>query len=208
MNRLLLIRHALNDWVGKRVAGWTPGISLNDEGRDQAARLAEWLEPVPLEAVYSSPLERAVETAEPIARSHGIEVTIRDSIGESRYGELDGKPIEEIFKTPLWEKWRMNPSRTRFPGAETTYEVQVRVVSELERILQEHPEGNIAVVSHADPIRVAVAHYIGLPLDLVFRIWVSPASVTTLRFGEWGPRLTHLSHTGSLEFLTRQESSG
>ena len=208
MNRLLLIRHALNDWVGKRVAGWTPGISLNDKGRDQAARLAEWLEPVPLEAVYSSPLERAVETAEPIARSHGIEVTIRDSIGESRYGELDGKPIEEIFKTPLWEKWRMNPSRTRFPGAETTYEVQVRVVAELERILQEHPEGNIAVVSHADPIRVAVAHYIGLPLDLINRIWVSPASVTTLRFGEWGPRLTHLSHTGSLEVLTRQERSG
>jgi len=208
MNRLLLIRHALNDWVGKRVAGWTPGISLNDEGRDQAARLAEWLEPVPLEAIYSSPLERAVETAEPIARSHGMEVMIRDSIGESRYGELDGKPIEEIFKTPLWEKWRMNPSRTRFPGAETTYEVQVRVVSELEQILQEHPEGNIAVVSHADPIRVAVAHYIGLPLDLVFRIWVSPASVTTMRFGEWGPRLTHLSHTGSLEFLTRKESSG
>ena len=208
MSRLLLIRHALNDWVGKRVAGWTPGISLNDEGRDQAARLAEWLEPVPLEAIYSSPLERAVETAEPIARSHGMEVMIRDSIGESRYGELDGKPIEEIFKTPLWEKWRMNPSRTRFPGAETTYEVQIRVVSELEQILQEHPEGNIAVVSHADPIRVAVAHYIGLPLDLVFRIWVSPASVTTLSFGDWGPRLTHLSHTGTLEFLTAKESSG
>jgi probable phosphoglycerate mutase len=161
-----------------------------------------------LEAIYSSPLERAVETAEPIARTHGMELVIRDSIGESRYGELDGKPIEEIFKTPLWEKWRMNPSRTRFPGAETTHEVQVRVVSELERILEEHPKGDIAVVSHADPIRVAVAHYIGVPLDLVYRIWVSPASVTTLRFGEWGPRLTHLSHTGSLQFLTEQESSG
>jgi probable phosphomutase (TIGR03848 family) len=208
MNRLLLIRHALNDWVGKRVAGWTPGVSLNEKGREQAARLAEWLEPVALEAIYSSPLERAVETAEPIATSHSMEMEIRDSIGESRYGELDGKPVEEIFKTDLWEKWRLHPSRTRFPGAETTYEVQVRVVAQLEQILQDHPEGNIAVVTHADPIRVAVAHYIGLPLDLVGRIWVSPASVTVLRFDEWGPRLTHLSHTGSLEFLARTQASG
>jgi len=207
MNRLLLIRHALNDWVGKRIAGWTPGVVLNEEGREQAARLAEWLEPVPLEAVYSSPLERAVETAEPIARSHGLETVTRESIGESRYGELDGKPIEEIFKTDLWEQWRLHPSRTRFPGAETTYEVQVRVVSELEQILQDHPEGNIAVVSHADPIRLAAAYYIGLALDLVGRLWVSPASVTVVRFDEWGPRLTHLSHTGSLEFLTRKQSS-
>jgi probable phosphomutase (TIGR03848 family) len=208
MNRLLLIRHAMNDWVGKRVAGWTPGISLNEEGQDQAARLAERLESVPLEAIYSSPLERAMETAEPIAGSHGLKIEIRDSIGESRYGELDGKRIEEIFKSELWEQWLRHPSRTRFPGAETTYEVQVRVVAALEQILQEHPEGNIALVSHADPIRVAVAHYIGLPLDLVGRLWVSPASVTTMRFDEWGPRLTHLSHTGSLDFLTKKQSPG
>jgi probable phosphomutase (TIGR03848 family) len=208
MNRLLLIRHGMNDWVGKRVAGWTPGLSLNEEGQEQAARLAERLESVPLEAIYSSPLERAMETAEPIASSHGLDIEIRDSIGESRYGELDGKRIEEIFKSELWEKWVRHPSRTRFPGAETTYEVQVRVVSALEQFLQDHPEGNIAVVSHADPIRVAVAHYIGLPLDLAGRLWVSPASVTTVRFDEWGPRLTHLSHTGSLDFLTKKQSSG
>ncbi len=207
MNRLLLIRHALNDWMGKRIAGWTPGISLNEKGREQAARLAQWLEPVPLEAVYSSPLERAVETAEPIADSHQLELAIREAIGESRYGELDGKPIEEIFKTDLWEKWRLHPSRTRFPGAETTYEVQVRVVEQLEQMLKEHPEGNIAVVTHADPIRVAVAHYIGLPLDLVGRLWVSPASVTVLRFDEWGPRLTRLSHSGPLDFLTTNQAS-
>lgn len=201
MNRLLLIRHALTDWVGKRVAGWTPGISLNDEGRKQAARLAEWLEPVHLEAIYASPLERTVETAEPIAKSHGLDVQLRDLLGETRYGDLNGKAVEDVMKTDLWEKFRACPSRTRFPGAETIYEVQVRVVGELEEILQDHPTGSIAVVTHADPVRVAVAHYIGLPLDLVGRIWVSPASVTIMRFDEWGQRLTHLSHTGSLEFL-------
>ena len=201
MNQLLLIRHALNDWVGRRVPGWTPGISLNEEGRKQATRLAEWLAPVPLEAIYSSPLERAVETAEPIARSHGFDLQLRDSLGDTRYGELTGQAIEDILKTDMWEEFRAYPSRTRFPGAETIYEVQVRVVAELEQILQNHPEGNIAVVAHGDVIRVAVAHYIGLALDLLGRIWVSPASLTILRFGEWGPRLTHLGHTGPLQFL-------
>ncbi len=201
MNRLLLVRHALNDWVGKRVAGWTPGISLNKEGRKQAARLAEWLAPVPLEAIYSSPLERALETAEPIAKSHGLEVKIRERLGETRYGELTGQAIEDVLKTDMWAKFRAYPSKTRFPGAETIYEVQVRVVAELEEILQTHSDGNTAVVTHADVIRVAVAHYIGLSLDLLGRIWISPASLTILRFGEWGPRLTNLSHAGPVEFL-------
>ncbi len=200
MNRLLLIRHALNDWVGKRVPGWTPGISLNEAGRKQAARLAEWLEPVPLEALYSSPLERAVETAEPIARSHGLELLTRERLGDTRYGELTGQAIEDILKTEMWKRFRTYPSKTRLPGAETIYEVQVRVVEELEEILGTHPEGNIAVVAHGDVIRVAVAHYIGLALDLIGRIWVSPASVTVVRFGEWGPRLTHLGQHGPLEF--------
>lgn len=208
MNRLLLIRHALNDWVGKRVAGWTPGISLNEEGRKQAARLAEWLYAVPLEAIYASPLERALETAQPIAKSHDLELQIRDTLGETRYGELDGKSLEEVMKSDLWEQFRAYPSRTRFPGAETIYEVQVRVVGELENLLQTHRNGNIAVVTHADPIRVAVARYIGLPLDLVGRIWVSTASITVLRFDDWGPRLTHLSHTGSLDFLSVEHGSG
>jgi probable phosphomutase (TIGR03848 family) len=201
MNRLLLIRHALNDWVGKRVPSWTPGISLNEEGRKQAARLAEWLAPVPLEAIYSSPLERAVETAEPIAKAHGLEVQLRERLGDTRYGELTGKAIEDIMKTDMWEEFRAYPSRTRFPGAETVYEVQVRVVAELEEILETHPEGNIAVVAHGDVIRVSVAYFIGLPLDFLGRIWAAPASVTILRFGEWGPRLTNLGHTGPVEFL-------
>jgi probable phosphomutase (TIGR03848 family) len=201
MNRLLLIRHGLNDWVGKRVPGWTPGISLNEEGQKQAISLAESLASLPLEAIYSSPLERAVETAEPLARSHGLEIELRERLGDTRYGELTGHAIEDILKTDMWEKFRVYPSRTRFPGAETIYEVQVRVVAELEEILGAHREGNVAVVAHGDVIRVAVAHYIGLPLDLLGRIWVSPASVTILRFGEWGPRLTLLGHTGSLQFL-------
>jgi len=207
MNRLLLIRHALNDWVGKRVAGWTPGISLNEEGRKQAARLAGWLEPVPLEAIYASPLERALATADPIAASHSLDIQVRESLGETNYGELTGKAIEDILKTDTWEKFQAYPSRTRFPGAETIYEVQVRVAAVLEELLETHPEGNIAIVSHADPIRVAVAYFVGLPLDLIGRIWITPDSLTILRFDEWGPRLTNLSHTGSLDFLTGEQDS-
>ena len=203
MNRLLLIRHALNDWVGKRIPGWSPGISLNEEGRRQATRLAKRLEPVPLEAVYSSPLERAVQTAEPIAESHGLGIELRDGLKDTRYGELTGQSIEDVLMTDVWKEFRAYPSRTRFPGAETIYEVQVRVVAELEKMLEAHPEGNIAVLAHGDVIRVAVTHYIGLSLDLLDRIWVSPASVSVLRFGTWGPRLTHLNLTGPLDFLTK-----
>jgi len=149
-----------------------------------------------------------VETAEPIAACRGLQVEIKEALGESRYGELDGKSIEEVVRSEKWDQWRMFPSRTRFPGGETTYEVQVRVVSELERLLVAHPEGNIAVVSHADPIRVAVAYYIGLPLDLVGRIWVTPASVSVVRFDDWGPRLTHLGHSGAAGPLDRDDSAG
>lgn len=203
MNRLLLIRHALNDWVGERIPGWTPGISLNEEGQRQAASLAKWLAPAPLGAVYSSPLERAVETAQPIAAAHDLEVQIREDLKDTGCGELTGQTLEEIMKTDWWNEFLAFPSRTRFPGGETLYEVQTRVVRELERILQAHPEGNVAVVAHGDVIAVSVARYVGLPLDLVRRIRVSPASLTILRFGEWGPRLTHLNDTGSLDFLKK-----
>jgi probable phosphoglycerate mutase len=131
----------------------------------------------------------------------------RKSLGETNYGELTGKAMTDILKTDMWKEFQAHPSRTRFPGAETIYEVQVRVVAELEELLETHPQGNIAIVSHADAIRVAVAYYIGLPLDLVGRIWVTPASLSILRFDEGEPRLTNLSHTGSLEFLTQERDS-
>jgi len=200
MTHLLLIRHAANDWLNNRLAGWMPGVHLNERGRQQAEALARRLAPLPLAAVYSSPLERAVETAQFIAAPHGLEVQIREALGETHFGELDGRPLDEVRREEVWKRSQIYPSGTRFPGGETMYEVQSRAVFALEEILQAHPQQIVAVVSHADVIRVVVAHYIGLPLALFRRLVVSPASLTVLRFTETGPRLMLLNDTGELFF--------
>ncbi len=200
MATLFLIRHATNDWVGKRLAGWTPGVSLNEEGRRQAAALARRLADVPLTAIYSSPLERAVETAEAIARLQGLTVRILEAVGEVRFGALEGESLESLSKSELWQAIQFYPSGVRFPGGESVREMQSRVVAGLETLLQVHPaqEEIVAVVSHSDVIKAAVAHFIGLPLDLFQRLVISPASVTVITFGTMGPRLLRLNDDGSL----------
>jgi len=195
---LLLIRHALNDWVGKRLAGWTPEVHLNDEGRAQAAALAQRLAGAPLAAVYSSPLERTLETARPLAKAHGLTVEIREGLGEARYGDWTGRSLKELQDEALWPVVQVYPGGARFPGGESMREVQARMVAELDAIRDGHPGQTVAVVSHSDPIKMAVAHYAGLPLDLFQRLSVSPASVTAFAFTRFGPRLVCLNHTESL----------
>lgn len=186
---LLLIRHGLNDWVGQRLAGWTPGVHLNDEGRAQAAALAERLAVVPLAAIYSSPLERTLETAQPLAKARGLTVQVRDGLGEARCGDWTGRTLKELKNEELWPVIQLYPSGARFPGGESLREVQARMVAELDAIRDSHPDQTVAVVSHSDPIRLAVAHYAGLALDLFQRLTISPASVTAFAFTHFGPRL-------------------
>ncbi len=195
---LLLIRHALNDWTGKRMPGWTPGIHLNEEGRAQAAALPRRLAAVRLDAIYSSPLERTLETAQPLAEAYGLNVIVRDRLGEVRCGDWTGRSVEELQQEELWTQIRVYPSGVRFPGGEAFWEAQARLVAELDAIHDAHPGQTVAVVSHADPIKLAVAHYIGLPLDLFQRLTISPASITALAFTRWGPRLLCLNHTEPL----------
>jgi probable phosphomutase (TIGR03848 family) len=195
---LLLIRHAQNDWVGKRLAGWTPGVHLNDEGRAQAAALAQRLIGAPLAAVYSSPLERTLETAQPLAEAHGLTVEMREGLGETRYGDWTGRSLKELKDEALWPVVQVYPGGARFPGGESMREVQARMVAQLDAIRDAHPGQTVAVVSHSDPIKMAVAHYAGLPLDLFQRLSISPASVTAFAFTRFGPRLVCLNHTESL----------
>jgi probable phosphomutase (TIGR03848 family) len=201
MMNLLLIRHAANDWVGERLAGWTPDVHLNEEGRAQAEALAKRLADAPLAALYSSPLERALETAEPIGQAHGLTLQIRESLGESQYGDWTGKELKELREDKLWPVVQVYPGGARFPGGESLREVQTRMVIELDAIRDAHPEQTVAVVSHSDPIKLAVAHYSGLPLDLFQRLTVSPASVTAFSFTEYGPRLIFLNYTETLPSL-------
>lgn len=199
MTQLLLIRHAVNDWVGtNRLAGWTPGVHLNEEGRRQAEALSRRLAKVKLEAIYSSPLERTVETAEIIARPHGLPICIREGIGEARYGEWTGQKLEDLAKTELWSVVQFHPSGARFPGGETLREMQARAVAEIDAIRVEHPDGIVAVVSHSDVIKAIIAHYAGMHLDLFQRLVVNPASLNILAFGKMGPRLVCLNDTSHI----------
>jgi probable phosphomutase (TIGR03848 family) len=195
---LLLIRHALTDWVGERLAGWTPGVHLNDVGHAQAAALARRLTEVPLAVIYSSPLERTLETAQPLAAAHGLTVQVREKLGETQCGNWTGRSLKEVKEEELWPVIQVYPGGARFPGGESFAEIQARMVADLDAIRDAHPGQTVAVVSHADPIKMAVAHYTGLALDLFQRLTISPASVTALTFTRFGPRLICMNYVDPL----------
>ena len=205
MTQLVLIRHATNDWVRQGLlAGWTPGVHLNEEGRSQAQALGERLAGSQLDAVYSSPLERALETAQAVATPHGLEVQIREGIGEVQYGEWNGRSLRELVKKPLWRSVQVYPSGTRFPSGETIGEMQARVVKTLDEIRSAHPKGIVAAVAHADVIKAATAFFVGVPLDLFQRLVISPASVTIVSFGPFGPQLLRMNDAGELKLERAQ----
>lgn len=201
MTLLLLIRHGTNDWVHGRLAGWTPGVHLNDEGRAQAAALAERLAFLPLDAIYASPLDRTIETAQAIAGPRTMPLRLVEGLGEVKYGEWQGAELKELYKHELWPGVQFYPSGTRFPGGETLGEAQMRMVATLDGLRAQHPKGIIAVVSHADIIKLAIAYYAGLHMDLFQRLEIMPCSLTAIRFTRMGPRLLAYNDVGGIEHL-------
>jgi probable phosphomutase (TIGR03848 family) len=204
MSLLLLIRHGLTDVTGLRLTGWTRGVHLSESGREQAASLPDRLDRVPLAAIYSSPLERCRETAEPLAAARSREVRILDGVGEVRYGSWTNRPLKSLARTALWRRVQTAPSGVRFPGGETLLEVQQRAVGELARVAAAHRAGTVAVVSHADVIKLLLAHYAGVPLDLFQRLVIDPASISAVAVGDGIPRILHVNDRGSLDHLARQ----
>ncbi|MBN1813400.1 MAG: MSMEG_4193 family putative phosphomutase [Anaerolineae bacterium] len=206
MTRLLLIRHGANDAQKSDIlTGWTPGVHLNQAGRAQAQALAQRLASVEVAAVYASPLERTLETAEIVAAPHGLPVVVREDLGEVRLGRWTGQPLEKLRKRRLWRKVQFVPSVMRFPGGESFQEVQSRAVAELERLCAEHPQQTVAVVSHADVIKAAVAYTIGLHLDLFQRLVIAPASLTVLEVGGLMPHLLCLNDIGHLSVVSEEK---
>lgn len=196
MTQLLLIRHAQTDWIGQRLAGWTPAVYLNEEGRRQAQALGERLAALKLQAIYSSPLERAVETAQAILAHHShLELQIEPDLGEVRYGKWEGQRIRKLARTRLWQVVQRTPSVAHFPEGESIRTVQFRVVNALEAIATRHPQGQVAIVSHADVLKVAIAHYAGIPLDLFQRLVIAPASLSIIWLSHMGPRILCLNDT-------------
>lgn len=192
--RILLIRHGINDFVQKRLlAARTPGVHLNAEGQAQAVALAERLSDAQLAALYSSPLERTRETAAPLAQRLGLDVQILDGIIETDCGAWTGQSVEALSQTELWKQVQIQPSRFRFPGGESMAEIQARMVAALEMLLAAHPGQAVAVVSHSDPIKLAIAYYTGMPLDLFQRLEIAPASISEIEFAGLRPRLVRLN---------------
>ncbi len=195
MPTILLIRHGENDYIKKGILpGRMPGVHLNEKGRAQAQALAEKLAQAPIKAVYTSPLERAIETANPIAGALGLEVSIQPGLIETNCGEWQGKSHKFLRRLKVWRMVQNSPSLFRFPGGESFAESQVRIVAEIEMLRAQHEEKDLFVcVSHADPIRLAVAYYLGLPLDHFQRLFAAPASISALYIGEAGSRLLTLN---------------
>ncbi|MCC6500153.1 MAG: histidine phosphatase family protein [Anaerolineales bacterium] len=208
MPTLLLIRHGENDFVKThKLAGRLPGVHLNQNGLKQAQALADALKDVPLKAVYSSPLERAMETADPIAKSHKLKIVEVPELMDTDIGKWQGKSWKVLGLTKAWKIVQNAPSRFRFPEGESFVEAQTRYASALERIIQKYnkPKDIVAVVFHADPIKLAVAHFLGMPLDHFQRLGCDTGSMTTIHASEAKAFLVKLNQRPPFDFLPRKK---
>lgn len=187
MTTLWLVRHGVTSHTGHKLSGWMPDVHLTDEGRAQADAAAEMLSRMNLEAVYSSPIDRTRETAATIAARHGLPVRTRRTIGEVEYGKWTNRSFKVLARQKLWAVVQRWPSSVRFPEGETLREVQSRALAEIEKIAETHPNGMVCVVSHADVIKLVLAHYLGVHIDLFQRIVIAPASVSGIRLTPDGP---------------------
>lgn len=178
---ILLIRHGENDWVGRKLAGRLSGVHLNQNGLIQAEELAETLQNVPIKAIYSSPLERAIETAQPLARVKKMEISICENLSEIHFGDWQGKTVKQIRRLKLWETVQNHPSQMQFPNGESFMGAQKRLVDCITQISDKHePNDMVTCFSHSDAIRLLVAYYLNVPLDSFQRIHINTASISTL----------------------------
>jgi probable phosphoglycerate mutase len=198
MTLFMIIRHGANDLLDNHIlAGRAPGVHLNGRGRRQAAALADCLAAWPIEAIYSSPLERSLETAEPIARQQGRTAQVLPAINEVDFGQWTGRCFDDFGDDPQWRAFNQSRSSTRIPSGEMGLEVQVRMIGAVEGLLGMHNQGMIALVSHGDPIRALVAHCLCMPLDAIARFEISPASVSVVDFAcRHAPRVLCLNSKG------------
>jgi probable phosphoglycerate mutase len=211
MTTILLIRHAVNDFVKTgKLAGWTPGVHLNDEGKAQAEALGKRLADAPIKYLYSSPLERTMETATAIQQHHPhLAVQTNDQIGEVRYGDWEGQAIAALTSRKMWKIVQEYPSRAVFPNGEAMRDVQVRAVKVIEEFVLRHPREMIAVVSHADVIKMILAHYLGMHLDQFQRLVVAPASISALELGHSRPyvaSMNDMAHVTQMERERKQQN--
>ncbi|HZV34837.1 MAG TPA: histidine phosphatase family protein, partial [Verrucomicrobiae bacterium] len=188
-----LIRHATNDLVGNAIAGRMPGVSLNRQGQREAEKLAVRLGRKPIQMIFSSPLERAVETAVPLAKRLGLDIQISDGLNEIDFGSWTRQTFEQLAALPGWQRWNSFRSGARAPNGETMLEAQTRIVTEIQRLHFEYPEQTMALFSHADTLRAALIYFLGMPLDFIHRIEIAPASVSILLINDFESKVLGLN---------------
>ena len=199
---LLLVRHALTPTTGKVLPGTSPGLHLSDKGREQARATSERLAGLPaLDAVYASPLERARETAAPIAALRQLKVRTERGLRDADTGDWTGRELKSVRKEPEWKLLQRHPGGFRFPGGESFVELSARVLTTLDRLRAAHPGQTVVAVSHADPIKLAVAHAMGSHLDFFQRLTISPASVSAIAYTDGMPHVLTVNAVGDLAGL-------
>lgn len=193
----LLVRHGQTPTTGKLLPGRAPGLHLAESGVSQAHAVAERIAELPrVDAIYASPLERARETAAPIAKALKQRVKINKGLLECDFGDWTGAELSKLMKLPEWNTVQRAPSTFRFPNGESFTEMQTRMVTTLDAIRAEHPGQVVVCVSHADPIKAAVAHAMGTHLDLFQRIVIGTCSVSAIAYSSFGPTVLTVNSTG------------
>ncbi|MFJ6845743.1 histidine phosphatase family protein [Streptomyces griseoluteus] len=213
MPTLILVRHGRSTAnTAGLLAGWTPGVALDERGAEQAAALPGRLDGLPLAEIVVSPLQRCQETMRPLLEVRpGLTPRTDDRIGECHYGDWSGRKLAELKDEPLMEVVQTHPSAAAFPGGESMREMQTRAVAAVRdwnaRVESEHgPDAVYLMCSHGDIIKSIVADALGLHLDLFQRVSVEPCSVTAIRYTRLRPYLVRLGETGDLASLAPRET--
>lgn len=200
---ILFVRHGHTPTTGKVLPGRAAGLHLSDDGRAQADAVAERIAVLKsVDAVYASPLERTRETAAPIAAARHLKVKTDRGLVEADIGEWTGRELKAVRKLPEWKVVQHHPSGFRFPGGESFLDIQNRMVHTVHRLTAAHPGGTVVAVSHADPIKAALAHAIGAHLDQFQRFAVSPCSVSAVVQGDGVPMVLTVNSVGDLRSLS------
>ena len=185
MTTIYLIRHGRTDWVGRRITGNLPGVHLNDTGRLQASQAAGYLSQYPIQAIFSSPMERTMETASFLGITKEITVTPKEFLREINFGSLQGLTGDELDKLAIWKQFLAHPGTVKFPGGESVLEAQERIVSGFNELSSQYPqESQIACFSHCEILRLAIAAVLNMPLDDFIKLTVNPASISCIEWGE------------------------
>ena len=194
---VLLVRHGQTPTTGKVLPGRAAGLHLAEAGRQQAQRAAERIAQLTkVDAIYSSPLERARETAAPIAAALAVKAQIDKGLVECDFGDWTGAELKALMKLPEWNTVQRAPSTFTFPNGESFTAMQNRIVGTIDRLRAKHPGGVVVCVSHADPIKAAVAHAMGTHIDLFQRIVISTCSISAIAYGMGAPVVLTVNSTG------------